>query len=205
MNEITHIPNLASVTKEMVAETAKSNPELFVKDGEIDLYTVLYALGFYIDKNDYQKGIRTTEDVIVRNHLQPEFTYITTVYAGKCRRAVKFVRDGKIVYDKNKWHSNKELFEQREVLAPDNIYEYIPKHTMANVLEIGDINFYNKDKDKKTKKIVKSKSEVEKGETYPGEGYTPEEWQSRKKFENMYTDKETYAAYESDLDTLEIG
>lgn len=144
MTEPSHIPNLASCTYEMVHATAWANPDLFIKDGEISLYRTLFHLGFYIDNKDYLKGIRTTHDVLVRCHLQPDLVYTTTIFAGRCRRAVKFVKNGKPVYHKNVWHHRKTWYERNEVLQPDNIFEYIPRENMTNILEIGDIGFYNK-------------------------------------------------------------
>ena len=137
MTELSHIPNIATVTKEFVHSVAWSNPDYFIKNGEISLHRVLHYCGMYLDHKDYLKGIRETKNVLVRCRQQPDLVYYTDIYCGHCRRDIKAVHKGKVYYNKTKWHPMKKIFEEREVVEPDNIFDYIPKSAMTSILEVG--------------------------------------------------------------------
>jgi hypothetical protein len=205
-------PNLAAVTHEMVLETAKKAPELFMKKGVVDIYTVLFFLGLRINQKDYQKGIRTSTGVYVRNHLLPHLLYKTTVYSGKVRNAVECVIDGKIYYNKDEMHELKPLYDKYKVLQPKNIYDYIAKEDMVDVLSIGSVLDYNK---KFLQELAKGRAMTKtppKAQPAPDDqedfcemvGYSAWEWEQRKKFEKTSSERDIYTAYVSDLDEFEI-
>ena len=141
-----NIPNLASCTKEFIEAVANIYPEYLIdKDGNVDICATLYLCGFHITNKDYLRGIRITEDAVVRSWKYPYMTYKTTVYSGKCRKAVKGVdSEGKVLYDMNKWHCMKPFYEKCEILQPTNLEAYIDVSTLRNILEIGDMVSYNK-------------------------------------------------------------
>jgi hypothetical protein len=140
--KIDYVPNLASVTHELVLEVAATNPKLFIKEGEINLSPILFFLGFYIDNNDYLKGIRIVKDIMVRDSKVPSKVYLTTVYTGKVRRVVTGVCEGRLVYDKEKFHPLKALYEKHEVLQPVNLDV---SKVMFDIVDIGSVLYYNKD------------------------------------------------------------
>lgn len=137
--------NVCSVTKEFVEQTANLYKEYLIKDGEINLYATLFALGFYIDRESYHKGVYKVEDVYVRCLDVPSKVYPTTVYNGNIRRAVKSVKNGYIKFDKHNYHCLKPIYDKYEVLQPFDVSPYVDENLLKDILEIGDWMSYNKE------------------------------------------------------------
>ncbi len=147
--ELEHVEQrLTCVTKELVHQTAHTQPDLFIRDGVIQTYFVLYHLGFDIRWKRIDKNVAISENKVVRDQTRPYLTYRTTIYKGLLRRAVKSVNstepynecsevqapDG-IRYHRYKWHELEDLYRKYGVLQPTNLSDYIQEEDMINIAD----------------------------------------------------------------------
>lgn len=137
--------NVCSVTKELVLHTANLYKDILIQDGVVNLHATLFALGFYIDKEDYLKGIRVVENVYVRCLDYPSKVYKTTVYNGNIRKAVSSVKNGRIFYDKENYHQLKPFYEKYEILQPFDVRPFVDEKALKDILKIGHWFYYNKE------------------------------------------------------------
>lgn len=148
------LKTLCTVTQEMVTAVAEQFPEKYIDDrGEIKLYSVLQDLGFYIDHADYLKGVRTSDDVIVRDTSMPSRVYRTKIYNGTVRNEVERMNGNKKIIDKF-WHY---IYDKYEVLQPKDLQKYVSLDKMQSVLDIGTIDYYNQGMAKMNQRADNSK------------------------------------------------
>jgi hypothetical protein len=138
----------------MVTAVAEQFPEKYIDDrGETKLYSVLHDLGFYIDHADYLKGVRTSDDVIVRDNSMPSRVYHTKIYNGTVRNEVERMNGNKKIIDKF-WHY---IYDKYEVLQPKDLQKYVSLDKMGSILDIGTIDYYNQGMAKMNQRADNSK------------------------------------------------
>ena len=141
-----NVGNLCSVTKELVYEVANMYPDYLISEEKgINIPATLFALGFYIDKGDYLKGVRVVEDVYVRTLQDPEHVYKTKLYTGVIRKAVRSVKGGKIIYKKDQYHFLKPYYEKNSVLQPNTLEKYVCPEDIKVIFKVGEESFYGKE------------------------------------------------------------
>ena len=142
---------VAAVTEHLVMEVAEENPQLFIREGKIDIEGVLYYLGMDVDKRIVAEGkdrdglwnvnnYSIQYDKMVRSIQFPRKAYKTTVYKGYIRNAVKVV-NGKLLLDesghpmkdKTKHHHMKELYDKFTVLQCKDVLRYIAVEDMVDL------------------------------------------------------------------------
>ncbi|QVV99190.1 hypothetical protein 2017DRC87_1000 [Vibrio phage ICP1] len=143
---------IASVTEHLVHEIAHSEPNKFIdENGCILLWEVLHYLGFHVGKveKDITRSDRTTlpdgyfmtknvifePQQIVRDLNNPHMTYKCGVYKGKLRQIPTGRVSGKRKITTP--HKMQGLYDKYGTLQAKDIYKYVPKYTMVNILEVG--------------------------------------------------------------------
>ena len=146
---------MAAVTEHLVMEVAEEKPHLFIRNGKVDINSVLYYLGIDVDTRIVAEGkdrdglwnvnnYSIQYDKMVRSIQFPRKSYKTTIYKGYIRNAVKVDENGKLQYDasgypmkdKTKHHHLKELYDKFEVLQAKDILRYMKEEDMVDLCEV---------------------------------------------------------------------
>ena len=125
------------VTMELVIEVAESNRDLFFRGNDIDIYSVLYHLGFKIDGSLVSKGVVKKLGVYVRNPYKPDLVYKTDVFEGKVRKAVDKVVNGTVFY-KKQYHPLVSLYRSNGLLHATDFSKFDVE--FINILDFGNPN-----------------------------------------------------------------
>ncbi|AUR92260.1 hypothetical protein NVP1170O_147 [Vibrio phage 1.170.O._10N.261.52.C3] len=127
-----------AVTKELVIQIANLHPSTFIKKGEIDIYDVLYYLGFDVKQNMRKKDINIKRDVVVRHPDRKYETYVTDVYEGTIRKEIDYV-ENRVIHYSNKPHHLQGMYMLHGLLHAVGLDDIIKEFT--NVQEVGDPNY----------------------------------------------------------------
>lgn len=127
-----------AVTKELVIQVANLYPDTFIKEGNIDIYDVLYFLGFDVKHSMRKKDINIRRDVVVRHPNRRYETYVTDVYEGTIRKEISRVSGG-VVHYSNKPHHLQTMYMQHGLLHAVGLDNIVKEFTP--VQEVGDPNY----------------------------------------------------------------
>lgn len=133
-----------SVSKEFLEYAANLHPEVFIKNGEINIPKVLFMLGFKIDFDRPDNGYYIMHDRIIRSKSRPYMTYKTTVYNGNVRQELKawlidpITGKGKPVYDNTMIHFMAKAYSEVEVLTIEDICDDV----LTCIDDVGDHRIY---------------------------------------------------------------
>lgn len=135
-----------SVSQELVDVVANTYPESFKdENGNINIPKLLFFIGFKINYGLKTLGYYKNFDVLVRDNEMPSKVYKTAcVYNGEVRNTVLDIDSrGRFVYTRTK-HSLASLYEQIEIVHPNNLKDIVPEEEWTDILEIGDPEIYDK-------------------------------------------------------------
>ena len=199
-----NVDNLCAVTKELLYDTANAYPDILLGDGgEVKIQATLFTLGFYIDREDYLKGVRIVDNVYIRHPEDACHVYKTTLYTGNIRNAVLGVEEGKIVYDRSQYHHLQPLYNEFEVLQSFDINKHVSKEDLEYILDVGWDFPIAKREPVVQKEEAKLKPKDPNDTPYwKDKGYTAMEWRQRKFFENHSTQADRDCMYVSEFDDL---
>lgn len=144
LDNATRIP--CSVSQELVDVIVSLYPDKFIKrSGEVDIYRLLFAIGFKIENNMYNKGIYTVKDALIRDNEQPSKVYKTsTVYNGTVRkRTTRCPTSGKLVFSRQQ-HELAHVYEKFEVVQPKELASRVDPALFEDIFDIGDKFYYDK-------------------------------------------------------------
>lgn len=134
-----------SVSQELVDMVAGEFPRFKNPQGEIDITNLLFSIGFKIDITMKNRGYYQNFDVFIRDSKLPSKLYKSKcVYNGEVRNTVLRVNTrGEIIYTRNK-HPLAYLYEQTEVLQPNDLRSIIPDEEFQDIIDIGDPTVYDR-------------------------------------------------------------